>query len=97
MIKTKTISKVIHQEAQEDVLCDICSKSCGTQIYNEEGEAFLRFEYMQLEAFWGYYSSKDEEQWVAQVCESCVDTHLVPMIKFTKSLYTSRGKRRLVP
>jgi uncharacterized cysteine cluster protein YcgN (CxxCxxCC family) len=97
MIKTKTIQKVVQEEEQEDVLCDICGKSCGIEIQDMEGEVFLRFEYMELETHWGYYSSKDCEHWQAQVCEACVDTHLVPLLKFAKYEYPSFGKRKMIP
>ena len=97
MIKTKTIQKVVHEQEQEEVLCDICGESCGIRVENMNKEVFLRFEYMKLETHWGYYSSKDCEHWSAQVCEACVDTHLVPLIKFRKVEYPSRGKGKLIP
>ena len=57
----------------EDVICDICGKSCKT----EHG-----FEYMKLKTWWGFESNHDMEKWTAQVCESCVEEHLVPLINF---------------
>lgn len=92
MIKTKTIQKVVHEEEWEDVLCDICGESCGIKNLDSEGKVYLRFEYMKLEAYWGYDSCKDFEKWEAQVCEACVDTHLVPKITFSKFEYSLRGK-----
>lgn len=52
---------------------------------------------MELESIWEYHSSKDEQKWVTGVCEACVDTHLAPLIKFSKFQYPSRGKPKMIP
>jgi hypothetical protein len=61
-------------EVSHDVICDICGNSCS---YGEFG-----FEYMNLDANWGYNSKLDGEKWSAQICENCVIEHLKPLIKF---------------
>jgi len=67
------------QKITVDVLCDICGKSCkkhegvvGNPVRTDNGEPYYSFEYMTLKANWGYHSEHDCEEWVAQVCESCV-------------------------
>ncbi len=91
MIKTKTKKKLVSQEEVEEVTCDMCGESCGKEAHVYKGKTQIRFEYMTLEAYWGYYSSKDFEYWTAQVCETCVDTRLAPLIKFTKGGYNMMG------
>jgi len=78
-----------------DVLCDCCGKSCKVKegiIDNDtradNGEPYYVFEFMKLEANWGYYSEgqKDTEKWTAHICEKCVDEKL-SFIKFKKENY----------
>jgi len=57
-----------------DILCDCCGKSCKDLM----GE----FQYMELNASWGYSSKKDLEKWTAKVCEKCVDEKFKTMINF---------------
>ena len=62
--------------------CDICGGSCM------KGEGDLReFEGINIKVNWGYSSKKDCEEWTAQICEHCVDTRLVHLIKFQKKDY----------
>jgi hypothetical protein len=53
----------------EDVLCDICGKSCLDARYPDP----LMAEFATLEANWGYLSKKDGEQLSLEMCESCFD------------------------
>ncbi len=84
------------QEVVIDILCDICGKSCKVNegvIENDlrvdNGEKTYEFSYMNLSAYWGYYSEhNDEEKWTAQVCEKCVDEKL-SFITFKKEHYNS--------
>jgi hypothetical protein len=76
-----------------DVLCDSCGKSCKKEehiIDNEKNPNYGKnnpiFEYMTLEANWGYCSNKDCETWKAQICEECIDTKF-KFITFKKSHY----------
>jgi alanine dehydrogenase len=82
------------QEVITDVLCDSCGRSC--KVYEsttdnpkriDDGEKFYSFEYLKLEANWGYDSNKDLERWTAQICENCVDEKL-SFIKFKKTNLT---------
>ncbi len=85
---------MITQEEREDVICDMCGNSCAKEVFEHKGKTEKRFEYMTLEAYWGYYSSKDFDYWCAQICETCVDTRLAPMIKFTKGEYNMMGVKK---
>lgn len=69
MIKTKKAKKSVI--VTTDVICDCCGKSC--KVYIDAKEKHFNFQYMTLEATWGYGSDKDTEKWSAQVCEKCVD------------------------
>lgn len=51
-------------EVIADIICDSCGNSCKTEV---------DYEYMTLEANWGYGTKKDMERWNAQICEKCVD------------------------
>ena len=64
MKKIKTTIKEI--EEIEDVLCDICGKSC------RDGYD-MNYEFSTLSASWGYGSHKDSERWYGEFCESCSD------------------------
>jgi len=81
-IRTKVIT---------DITCDCCGASCKvdeTEITNEiridHGEMSRSFEFMKLEASWGYHSKKDMVRWTAHICEKCVDEKF-GFIKFSKS------------
>lgn len=56
--KEKTI-KVIDQ-----ILCDICGKTCTDDFYNNHENA-------TLEAIWGYNSRSDGQKFEIHLCESC--------------------------
>lgn len=80
-------------EILTDVICDSCGQSCKVfdgVIENDtivdNGEPYCEFNYMELNATWGYYSNKDNEEWVAKICEKCVDEKL-SFIKFIKKPY----------
>jgi len=81
MIKTKKIKKSV--EVVTDVICDSCGKSC--KVYLDQKKKSFNFEFMTLDAHWGYGTGKDMERYQAQVCEKCVDKKLSPIIKFRKS------------
>lgn len=68
----KTIAKNI--EITDDIICDICGKSCKTEY---------GFEYLDCNTTWGFESDKDMETWSAHICEKCVDEKL-NFIKFKK-------------
>lgn len=81
-------------EVVTDILCDICGKSCKvdeTTITNpfrpDKGEKIYDFSCIRLEKYWGYGSARDEEYWEAQICDKCIDEHLVKIIKFNKFHY----------
>lgn len=61
----------------EDIICDVCGKSCNTDT---------GFERLTMNAQWGFMTKKDFQKWEADVCEKCVDEKL-GFIKFiiTKS------------
>ncbi len=66
------------REETVDITCDICGKSCFKGI---------NYEYLEMETHWGFESNKDLEKWSAQICEKCVDKHLISLITFKKSEY----------
>ncbi len=68
---TKKITKPLDKITE--VICDICGNSCNAGMNNE---------YLSMETHWGYESNKDTERWTAQICEECVDKHLVKLINF---------------
>ena len=78
MIETK--KKMVEQEYQSDVICDICGKSCKDGID-------MNFEFMTLSADWGYASGFDTESWRAEVCIKCVVKKLKPIVKFRVDSY----------
>jgi hypothetical protein len=51
-------------EVVQDVICDICGKSC---LCDETQE----FEYSQLLAKWGYGSALDGQSWDQTFCAEC--------------------------
>lgn len=74
-----------------DILCDCCGKSCKVlegniqnELREDDGHPFYVFEYLKLEAYWGYHSKKDGDHWEAHLCESCVDEKL-SFINFDKN------------
>lgn len=85
--------KEIHNVKKEvitDVICDCCGESCKKYegvIDNERridnGEKYYDFQYMELNANWGYRSENDGEIWTAHLCEKCVKEKL-SFIKFKK-------------
>lgn len=66
-------------EVVVNVICDCCGEPCVVNI----GKVHQEFEYMKLEADWGYGTKKDNERWSAQICEKCVDEKF-SFIKFNK-------------
>jgi hypothetical protein len=82
--------KYIQQQKTEtvidDIICDLCGKSCAVYPYKESPYKEMRVIkqqiYMSLESHWGYGSGKDATYWKAQICEKCVDKKLKPMINF---------------
>lgn len=84
----------VKKEVEDEVICDCCGQSCKKKEYvvdnpdnPEYGNVEKVFEYMSIEAHWGYYSNKDTEKWTAQICENCVDNKLSVLIKFKKNSY----------
>lgn len=53
----------------EDIVCDICGKSCIPSSQEDVGFA----EFAVLEANWGYFSRKDETSYNCEICEDCFD------------------------
>lgn len=56
---------VVPTETIVDVVCDVCKKSCKTQLGD--------YEHATLAAVWGYASRKDGESYRADLCEDCFD------------------------
>ena len=75
MINYKTELKPI--QVPEDVICDMCEKSCWAGTDNPR-----TYQFLSLDVRWGYGSSRDGDRISAQVCQNCVDTKLMPIIKF---------------
>jgi hypothetical protein len=76
-----------------DIICDSCGQSCKVRediidndLRLDHVQPSYSFEFMDLEAHWGYDSGKDCESWSAQICEKCVDEKL-SFIKFKKKEY----------
>lgn len=54
-------------------ICDCCDRSCD------------QAEFLELKANWGYWSKWDNEDWEAHVCQECVETKLMEIIKFNRN------------
>ena len=68
------LGKVVTEEERwVDLLCDSCGNSCKKENH---------FEYMTLNAIWGYGSTNDTKTWDAYVCEKCAEEKLRPIVKF---------------
>jgi hypothetical protein len=50
-----------------EIICDHCGRSCEVEFGSGN------YEFMKLDASWGYGSKKDFEKWSAHLCEKCVD------------------------
>jgi len=81
MEKKETIETTA--EVITDIICDSCGESCkidefviDNELNPDHGKTLYSFEYMKLEAGWGYHTKKDLEHWTAQICEKCVDEKL---------------------
>ncbi len=61
--------KKVLKKQTSDIVCDICGDSCLPNTYKDPKMA----EYATLEATWGYFSKKDENQYFCEMCESCFD------------------------
>ena len=88
--------QVKKKEVVVDIICDCCGKSCReiqSTVMNksriDEGEPSYYFEYMELKANWGFFSNKDGGEWVAHLCEKCVDEKFSD-IKFQKNDYLKK-------
>jgi hypothetical protein len=91
----KIKKETIEIDSIDDILCDICGNSCVTDRWvDQNGKTQVHAEYMSLQANWGYHSPKDLEEWTAQICEGCVDEHLVKLIDFKKPNKTKEEERR---
>jgi hypothetical protein len=73
--KSEIVQRVV------DIICDCCGNSC-----KKSEHITGNFEYMKMATTWGYDSNKDLEQWIAHICESCVDEKFT-FIKFQKFRY----------
>lgn len=65
----------IEVEAVVDILCNRCGKSIVVERSQGPGALVeaLWAEKAALVADWGYHSSRDGEQWRADLCEECAD------------------------
>jgi hypothetical protein len=55
-----------------DILCDICGKSCKVNIGKGiDGEEFFNTEFSTLQAVWGYGSYHDDSKWDFDFCIDC--------------------------
>ena len=45
------------------------------------------FEYLTMNAKWGYNSVYDLEEWNAHICQNCVQEHLLKFVKFKSTQY----------
>lgn len=76
MIKYESVKIEKEEVVISDAYCDKCGKSCR-RVTN----GLPIFEYLKLEADWGYASNKDMESWRAILCEDCAD-EIAKLIKF---------------
>jgi len=67
MIKIKVTQELV--EHVEAYICDICEEVCKD------------FEYVTVNAHWGYFSSMDGQQHTGHVCEHCYLKHIFPLFK----------------
>lgn len=66
----RNFRKVLKDEL-EDIVCDICGKSCMNECSLAGGPAMA--EYATLEGIWGYCSRRDEERHLCEMCEDCFE------------------------
>lgn len=64
-MKTMT-TETVEKEVVEDILCDVCGKSC-------RDSAGINFEVATLSEKWGFGSRKDCEHHECHLCEDCYD------------------------
>lgn len=57
-----------YREVKDKVYCDMCGLCCTDDNFGDE--------YANLEADWGYNSSKDGSRFNIQLCEMCFDETL---------------------
>ena len=75
----KLVKETKEVEVCEDIICDICDKSC---------EINGNLNYATLSAKWGYGSDKDLTVHEAHICEGCYDEGIERLgIKPTISSY----------
>lgn len=62
--------KRVLKEQLEDIVCDICKSSCMSKCSMQDP---TMAEYAVLEAFWGYCSKRDGDQYKCEMCEPCFE------------------------
>jgi hypothetical protein len=62
--------KKVLRDALEDIVCDICGKTCLSDCSMEDP---LMAEYATIEGVWGYCSKRDGEFYKCDMCESCFE------------------------
>lgn len=62
--------KKVLKDELEDVVCDVCGKSCVSGTLEAFG---VGAEFAVLRADWGYGSRKDGESFMLEMCEDCFD------------------------
>ena len=82
----KTILKEVR--VRDEVYCDCCGRKIDT-----EGE-----DYLHLEKQWGYFSQKDGENHVLDICEECYDKwRSCFSLRFGRFLFSFHGKNCIIP
>ncbi len=81
--KTWKESKIV------EISCDICGGSCenvaGTQSWDDPDKKV--FDFLKLEASWGFFSDWDGENWDAYICTQCIKAHILPLVKINVRSY----------
>lgn len=55
----------------DELICDICNKSCDSAARGFWDPDFVANEYATLSAMWGFCSDKDTEKHSCVMCEQC--------------------------
>lgn len=66
----------------DDIICDICKRSCNFHFANDsDGSPLYNLEYATLSATWGYGPEWDGDIWESHVCAKCVKEKIMPIMR----------------
>ncbi len=72
----KIIKKIMREvKVIDDIICDCCGKSTRVAEADDEIDSSgeWMFNYIEFKDRFGYYSQKDNDEYMAHICEKCFD------------------------